>query len=402
MKNLKIHSCRSANQGLFALFTVASFFYRWFVLLSILYFLNKVFEPYGLKVIGQMIALMSIWGLFFMPLKKVYDFCKVPGSLGKVKKVRMYVTLLLLAGFISGLLLIPFPASVFCPFELRPRDAASVYVEVEGILSELLVKPGQAVEEGQLLARLENIDLEIEVTRLRGEQSAALAQLDSLKHMQFRDEQASLQMDLSRERYESVTEQLEKKLADMERLELRAPATGIIIPPPKQRESTVDERLQLASWSGSPLDKKNLGATFQPDGQTDLFCQIGDPDKWDAVLVLDQRDLDWVHGGEEVKLMFQESSYHVFVSKIQRIATDELEGVSQQLASTSGGPVPAQADPDGVVRPLDTSYQADVPLDDSLGLMRNGLIGQARIKTKPRTLASRFYRYLSRTFSFDL
>ena len=64
--------------------------------------------------------------------------------------------------------------------------------------------------------------------------------------------------------------------------------------------------------------------------------------------------------------------------------------------------MPAQADPDGVVRPLATSYQADVPLDNELGLFRNGLIGQARIKTAPRTLGSRIWRYLSRTFNLDL
>ena len=70
--------------------------------------------------------------------------------------------------------------------------------------------------------------------------------------------------------------------------------------------------------------------------------------------------------------------------------------------STSGGPVPAQTDPDGMVRPLTTMYQGVIQLDNSLGLLRNGLIGQARIKTKPRTLANRMYRYLSRTFNFDL
>jgi len=72
------------------------------------------------------------------------------------------------------------------------------------------------------------------------------------------------------------------------------------------------------------------------------------------------------------------------------------------LASTSGGPIPAQPDKDGTIRPLSTSYQAVVQIDDSLGIFRNGLIGQARIKTAPRTLASRLIRYLGRTFSLDM
>ena len=142
-------------------------------------------------------------------------------------------------------------------------------------------------------------------------------------------------------------------------------------------------------WSGTPLEKENLGATLVPEGQHNLLCLIGDPNAWDAVLVIDQRDLDLVVPGQEVRLMFEESAYKVFVSKIEDIADDEMEAISPRLSSTSGGAVPAQADPDGVVRPLSTSYQANVPLDDSLDMFRTGLVGQARIKTTPRTLASR-------------
>ncbi len=100
--------------------------------------------------------------------------------------------------------------------------------------------------------------------------------------------------------------------------------------------------------------------------------------------------------------MFEQSPYYVFLSTVQYLATRELSALSPQMASTSGGPVPAQTSPDGTVRPLTTMYQGVVQLDNSLGLFRNGLIGQARIETKPRTLGNRLYRYLSRTFNFDL
>ena len=45
------------NQGFFAVYSVASAFYRWFVVFSILLFLYKFFKPYGLEVIGQMMVL---------------------------------------------------------------------------------------------------------------------------------------------------------------------------------------------------------------------------------------------------------------------------------------------------------------------------------------------------------
>ena len=150
------------------------------------------------------------------------------------------------------------------------------------------------------------------------------------------------------------------------------------------------------------MDEKNLGVTFIPDGSENLFCQIGDPNAWDAVLVINQRDLDLVTEGQEVRLMFNESAYHVFVSTLESVADDQMQRISPRLASTSGGAVPAQHDPGGDVKPLATSYQAEVQLDNSLGLFRNGLTGTARIKTEPRTLASRLFRYLKRTFNFDL
>ncbi len=390
------------NQGLFALYTVASFFYRWFILLSILYFLNKVFEPYGLKVIGQAIALMSLYGMIVMPGVKVYKFFKIPGRLSKVKRVRMYATMLLLAGVVAAVLLVPLPAKVMCHFELRPRDAESIYVEVPGVLEEVLVEQGEQVEKGQVLARLKSAELELDVARLRGEVERLEERRSGLWELMFHDESASLQVRTVDEELEAVKDQLENRLRDLDRLVLKAPAAGTVIPPPTKRDNTSDDSIELASWTGTPLSKKNLGATLSAESGENLFCMIGDANAWDAILIVAQNDLDFVREGQEVRLMFAESAFHVFVSSIAYIGPDEMEAVPPSLASTSGGPVPAEAELDGRVRPLETSYQAEVPLDDSLGLFRNGLIGQARIKIRDLTLGERLWRYLSRTFNFEL
>jgi putative peptide zinc metalloprotease protein len=390
------------HQTLFALYTVASAIYRWVVLLSILYFLNKVFEPYGLKILGQAIALASIYGMVVMPFWKIFKFFRVPGRLSKVKKVRMYATLAVIIAVAAGIWFIPFPSSVLAEFELQPRDAESVYIEVQGTLKEVFIEPGQKVEEGELLAKLSNVDLELEIEKLRGERESSKAQLDNYKLLQFHDPSAGLQIEVIQKRLTALDEQLNKKLEDIKRLELRAPRAGTIIPPPYRPDQRGDVQVELAGWAGWPMEKRNIGATFTPDGNDNFFCQIGDPEMWDAVLVIDQRDMDLVRAGQQVRLMFNESAYHVFVSTLESLADDQMEQVSPRLASTSGGAVPAQHDQSGAVKPLSTSYQAEVRLDNSLGLFRNGLTGTARIKTEPRTLASRFWRYVKRTFNFDL
>src|SRR5690606_27333224 len=53
---------------LFAVYAAASGVYRWLMLFSILWFLNKVFEPYGLRIIGQCLAVVALYGLAARPL----------------------------------------------------------------------------------------------------------------------------------------------------------------------------------------------------------------------------------------------------------------------------------------------------------------------------------------------
>jgi putative peptide zinc metalloprotease protein len=391
------------HQTLFALYTVAAFFYRWVVLFSILYFLNKVFEPYGLKILGQMIALASIYGMIFMPARAVWKFFRVPGRLYKVKRLRFYGSLLLVAGVVSAILFIPYPLRVWAPFELHPRGAVNVYVEVPGQLVELGVKAGDTVQQGDLIARLANADLRLEIAQLEGERNTLQAQLNSLEQMQAtRAGEVVGQIAPLRERLASVEAQLRKKQTDLERLTILAPRDGVVIPPPRVPERPEMEETELSSWTGTPLDEKNLGATLTPEGQESLLCQIGDPQEWDAVLVIDQDDVRLVEAGQEVRLMFEESAYHVFVSKLEQSASDELTSVPPRLASTNGGPLAAQPNPDGTLKPLSTSYQAVARLNDPHGMLRNGLIGRARIETQPRTLAWRIMRYLGRTFNFEI
>jgi hypothetical protein len=118
-------------------------------------------------------------------------------------------------------------------------------------------------------------------------------------------------------------------------------------------------------------------------------------------MTIDQNNFP-VLEGQQVDLMFEESANHVFVTTISNRATDALTNAPPRLASTNGGPLAAKANPDGTVRPLNTSYQASARLDNFTGLLRNGLIGRARIHTQPRTLFERLYRYFSRTFNFEL
>jgi putative peptide zinc metalloprotease protein len=390
------------KQWLFALYTVAASIYRWVVVLSILYFLNKVFEPYRLKIIGQILAIASIYGLLLQPLVKMYQFFRIPGRLGKVKRWRMYTTLGILAALFAAVFLIPFPSRVYAPLEVQARNAASVYVEVEGILEKVFVEPGERVSKGQPLAQLRSVDVELAIADLEGERDAYKAQLAGLYRTSFNDPRASNEIEQVEKALESVETQLAQRKVDRDKLRLVAPRDGTVLPPPLV-EPQPDAGAQLPQWSGSPFDRENVGATLRVGSK---FCQIGDPGCLEAQLVIDQGDIEFVAEGQRVEMVMNQSSEYWYVSHIEHVSTEDLKVAPTHLSGTHGGPLPTEMTKTGQPKPLTPAFQAIVPLpppeNDPLGLLKIGLIGNAKITTPPRTLSNRLYRYLSRTFNFEL
>ncbi len=389
------------KQWLFATYTVAAAIYRWVVVLSILYFLNKVFAPYGLKVLGQLIALGAVYGLVVQPFVTLYKFFAVPGRLGKVNRTRMYATLALIVILLGGVFFVPLPSHVYCPLEVQARDAESVYVEVDGILDQILVKPGDKVEKGQLLAQLRNMSVDFAIADLTGQQKVFEAQLEGLNRVSFDDERAAKQVAMVEESLASVKQQLSQRESEREKLRLVAPIAGTVLPAPLVEEQPNDGAT-LPTWSGSPFEPENLGAALVSGTK---LCQIGDPQRLEAILVIDQGDIEFVEPGQSVKIMLAQSAETAYVKcHIDKKASVDLKVSPTHLSSLRGGPLPTQMGPGGVAHPLNPVFEALVPLpdEDPNGLLRIGLIGWAKISTEPRTLWDRIARYASRTFNFEL
>ncbi|MGH7192544.1 MAG: hemolysin D, partial [Candidatus Saccharimonadales bacterium] len=118
------------NQIFFALYSVAAAIYRWVVVFSILWFLYEVWRPYRLEIIGQIIGVAALYGLLVQPFWKLGKFFYVPGRIEKVKKPRMYATLAVIAFVLLAVFFVPLPHRVYCPFEVQPRDAQKIFVNV--------------------------------------------------------------------------------------------------------------------------------------------------------------------------------------------------------------------------------------------------------------------------------
>lgn len=386
------------KKALFALYAVASGLYGWVVTVSIFFFVWKVFEPYRLQVIGQIMAMAALWGLVFRPLSGMIKFLKVPGRREEVKNVNLTSTLVVSTALAAAIALIPLPQRVWCPVELRPRNAETVYVSVAGQLKTLLKKAGDFVTQGEEIARLESLELRLQIADLEGKAAQSSSRLDALRRERFTDPAAGLEIATVTETLESITDQLIKKRNDLESLVLLAPRSGQILPG-NWVESREDPSGKLPMWSGLAMSEKNLGATFT---EGTVLCLIGDARSLESAMLVDQSEVEFVSVGQTVELKLDAFPYQTIVGTVDELAQARVESSSQRLSVKSGGQVPTRTDESGRELPISTSYEASMKIDDENGYLIPGMRGTARIQVGSRTVGGWLVRLFHQTFNFKL
>jgi len=383
----------------FITYALAAVVYRWIILFSILMFLYQVFEPYGLKIIGQAIVAAAIYGLLFQPVYSIWRFFYVPGRWYQVKKPRMIASAVGAVLLLLFVCFVPLPYRVIAALELQPDEADTVYVSVAGILKEIYVKPGDQVSAGQPIVKLSNPDLELEIARLQSQCRRTEIALEYLTQFErYSNPTANLRTEQLEKTLEALRQQLEAKMSELPRLALCATRAGTILPPPRQpvRPSPTG---QLPSWSGIPLDKENLGCFLE---QGTKVCLVGDPRRFKAVLVIPQSEIEFVAVGQKVQIKLDVLPDRTFLSTLAEISAQAMEVGLERLATRTGGEVPMRIDRTGVERPVTPSYQGAVYLVDDEGILQIGLRGRAKIHVAPQSLGYRLWRWIARTFNFTL
>ncbi len=382
---------------MFGMFTVASVIYRWVVVFSICWFVIKVLEPYGLQAVGRMVAVIGFAGLVAQPFIKTWKFCRTPGRLSKVKRTPLLITISVVGAVIAGVCYIPLPHHVDCAFEIRPNQAGVVYAGSPGRI-EWTVSPGDKVEVNDKIAVLRNPDLEIRLAELKGEELVAKVKLENMSFRSREDVALKAQIETQTELLESIQSMLAKTEDEIDRLTVRTKRAGWVIPPPSRAPQDQNDG-RLPGWTGTPLHEKNRGATLTSD---DVICEIGASNTCEAVLIIEQSDVQLVREGQEVDMKLDSRRLETFHGSISEKSNEPIESMSMSMASQTGGAMQTEIDPTtGQVKPRNVSYQARVPLEPLELPLRPGYRGAAKIHVDPMSLGQRLWRLITKTFAFE-
>ncbi len=383
----------------FAIYTIAAVIYRWVVVFSIIIFLNQIFKPYGLQPLGRLMAISGVVGMFAQPLWQSIKFLRTPGRASKMKRKNVSYSLVVAAAIFAFIALVPMPFHVDCAVEIQPHDASQVFALVPGKLVKWHKKPGTAVEQNDLIAELDNLDVRYEYAKYQGEVKIAEDRLRVLDSLKNDDPEARALYKTQVDIVASAKAKLVEAAKRTALLEVRSNVKGVVMPvASKQSPKQTDDEIQLPGWTGNPFDEKNQSAFFS---ESDPLCMIGDPQRMEAVLVVDQSDIDLVKMDHEVDIKIDSARLETFSGRVRQISEMEMKSTPESLASQTGGRLDTEMDASGKLRPISTSYQARVPLENVEVPLRAGYRGQAKIYVGWKSWGWRVMRFLIRTFRFE-
>jgi putative peptide zinc metalloprotease protein len=380
-------------------YAIASAVYSWCVAAGVLWFFYKLTEPYGFKVVGQLLAVGALIGLVLRPLYGLGRFFYDAWMWERENMLsqRAIIRLSVLGCVVIVLFCVPLPYYVSCAMQLAPADAASVYVDVPGQIAEVLVQPGDRVKAGQPLLRLENLDLALATTRLETQCEAQAAKVTVLRQRSVADESARAEVTQAEQSLSALRAELVQRRTQFEQLLICAPRDGVVLPGPRRLKKELSD--QLATWHGHLLEGRNRGAAVTV---SDLVCLIGDPTQWEAVFAVDGREVAFVQAGQRVDLLPAQRPGSRITTTVSAVAERKMDTTPAAMSSQARGDLQTTSDARGQLRPLFVTYEAEARFEEPSALLANGGGGTARIHAGYQTPAVRLWRELRRTFHFEL
>jgi putative peptide zinc metalloprotease protein len=373
------------RKWLFVIYAVTSWVYRWVITFGILWFLADFLGP-QLKILSQMLAVLSLASLFVWPAIRIVKNIRQRGRLPDMKRARVYVTLSVFGGLLLAFFLLPLPVSRVHETGLvnvDPDEIEVVLLPEPAVLVELGdARPGAQVRRGHALARFENRTLEQAIVSAdaalrKAESDASSAERaaqksrtdgDTVAEARYRAEHDRALVTAAGKRAELA--QLQKRQTALR--DLRAPRDGTIITAPKRDE--LNKAFDVGYTDTTPV--------FAVGDPTKLIVRV--PVSPPDFRVL-RDDLN-ARGELEVSVYAKGRSDRQFTGKLRVLPQQNAASVPLALSQRGGGALAVrQGDDPNVLIPLAQVYVVEVELNDADAALEPGQLAVVKIHTRWRS-----------------
>ena len=267
--------------------------------------------------------------------------------------------------------LVPIERHVVAEAELVPRERRLVAAPLAGHVEEIAVVAGERVEAGQLLARLDRRELELEAARRDSDIDTAEAEFRAAMASHDRKATGVARARLARER--ALRELVTRRL---ERSELRAPIAGVVV-------------------SRDPLERRGA-----PVARGETLFEIAPVDGYEVHLLVDEADIADVTDGQGGALALNARPGRSLAFDVRSIhpVAESADGATRFRvraaleATTASGPSASE-------EPSLGAASAEAPPSAGAPGLRPGERGVARLDAGRTTLVAALLRPIGRRLS---
>jgi len=383
-----------AAAPLWMTYAALSTIYCWMLVLGILWLTFQVLEPTGFVVAGWLLAALAIAGLLFPTIKSLWRSVANPTNRRQLHTGRIHVASGMAVALVAALFLVPFPRQLDVPFWVQRSDVQAVYVAVAGTLQSSL--PARSpVSAGDVLAQLRNPEVQRTLEEVAAELERRQRHLKSLQTLAISDPSMVPLISAEQEAIDDAQSRHALRLADQQRLILTAPRDGVVLtaaPRTQPLASAGTSESVLASWTGSILDISNRGAMLEV-GET--LCLVGDPERFQAILVIDDQQVADVRPGQNARLRIGHAPIRTIRGTIEKVAKAEPGDIPSELSLPL---LSRQQSPAGSVEDSRPLYLATIQVAGTDAGLLPLMSGRSRVGVDWQPLGQRLVRWMQRTF----
>jgi len=388
---------------LFVAYAILSFLYRWFVTISILFFLAHWLKPYKLETLSMMLAIGALVSLLFWPAYRMVRNIRQRGRLPDMKRKRVIASGVVVAGILLAFFALPLPVSrvretgVVQVSEGRWEDAR---VYETAMLMEVMVRDGQYVNQGADLARFHSAQLEFDRQKFEKERDSAQQMVVAIKNRRATgggDPVSRAKLDQELRAAESDLTASTKQLQGQEELikkteVLRAPRSGTVMGAPKKEDI-------FRTWEKSEP---------QP------FCMIGDRKVMRLLIPVSPTDLremrtnlDRIQAEQPNDAYLPASilakHHREYTGRITRLPETDEKNIPLPLTHRGGGTVATRPGGDpNVNQPLVQIYLVAVEVDDPDDTLTPGTLATVKVHLKWKSAAWWAWRSIASALDIGL
>lgn len=338
---------------LFYSYAILSWLYGYWIIYQLVVFMKPHLEPLGLEGLSDWFAALALTAWVLLPIVGFFKSMQLTRKdwepHGRLRRLS------LIFAVVFGI----FGAACFLPVELKIKRVAAVQLadpeqvrpEVPGFVEAVFVKEGDAVQPGQVLARLRNRD--VEQSLVAAEAALKSAELEVARALGLGKPAELVQQ---QNRVAAFRAKLAQAERDVQSLELKAQTAGTIL----SRELT-----------------KKVGTALQGN---DLFCEIGSLNPMRMKIALNEKQVRYVKQGQKVLLKANAYPRREFRGVIaENPVMFYGDEIPPAFSARRLGDVPVYVDEQGKERAVERTFEAVVQIDNADGLLRPGMTSRGKI-----------------------